>query len=451
MLNKIIFICLLVSIVSYIIMPFYTYKENNIYNISDYYSIKTFTNNIIYSSLIIGTPPQKITANINFNDYAFNIYNNQCDIPSEYNSISNNSTTRNNKGYILTDVYVDTFLLEDIFSFPQYPDKSFNLNYIFAPMNNNIFESNIEKKNFTCANIGLKLSVDYPGTFDYNFLRELKSLNLIDNYVFYIYYIDTTKEEGNLVIGKFPHEIDKTKYDIKQYKEIYALNNKFNLRWMFEFDKIILNFNNNNIDKYNITDKLEAEIDYNLNAIYGTKEFRELIENNYFKNKIESNICKKISLTNKNLIFYECQISLDLKTFPEIKFIHKGLSANFILTYKDIFIPFNDKYVFLIFFDTHEDKNLWKLGKPFLKKYLFTFDLDKKNIGYYSDKKDSNLTNKEPNSEYKYIIINICILSIIAFVLCFIITKCYYKYKKQNANDNKKLTELIYMNEEAVK
>ena len=450
MLNKIIFICLLVSIVSYIIMPFYTYKENNIYNISDYYSIKTFTNNIIYSSLIIGTPPQKITANINFNDYAFNIYNNQCDIPSEYNSISNNSTTRNNKGYILTDVYVDTFLLEDIFSFPQYPDKSFNLNYIFAPMNNNIFERNIEKKNFTCANIGLKLSVDYPGTFDYNFLRELKSLNLIDNYVFYIYYIDTTKEEGNLVIGKFPHEIDKTKYDIKQYKEIYALNNKFNLRWMFEFDKIILNFNNN-IDKYNITDKLEAEIDYNLNAIYGTKEFRELIENNYFKNKIESNICKKISLTNKNLIFYECQISLDLKTFPEIKFIHKGLSANFILTYKDIFIPFNDKYVFLIFFDTHEDKNLWKLGKPFLKKYLFTFDLDKKNIGYYSDKKESNITNKEPNSEYKYIIINICILSIIAFVLCFIITKCYYKYKKQNANDNKKLTELIYMNEEAVK
>ena len=451
MLNKIIFICLLVSIVSYIIMPFYTYKENNIYNISDYYSIKTFTNNIIYSSLIIGTPPQKITANINFNDYAFNIYNNQCDIPSEYNSISNNSTTRNNKGYILTDVYVDTFLLEDIFSFPQYPDKSFNLNYIFAPMNNNIFESNIEKKNFTCANIGLKLSVDYPGTFDYNFLRELKSLNLIDNYVFYIYYIDTTKEEGNLVIGKFPHEIDKTKYDIKQYKEIYALNNKFNLRWMFEFDKIILNFNNNNIDKYNITDKLEAEIDYNLNAIYGTKEFRELIENNYFKNKIESNICKKISLTNKNLIFYECQISLDLKTFPEIKFIHKGLSANFILTYKDIFIPFNDKYVFLIFFDTHEDKNLWKLGKPFLKKYLFTFDLDKKNIGYYSDKKDSNLTNIEPNSEYKYIIIKICILSIIAFALCFIIPKCYYKYKKQNANDNKKLTELIYMNEEAAK
>ena len=146
MLNKIIFICLLVSIVSYIIMPFYTYKENNIYNISDYYSIKTFINNIIYSSLIIGTPPQKITANINFNDYAFNIYNNQCDIPSEYNSISNNSTTRNNKGYILTDVYVDTFLLEDIFSFPQYPDKSFNLNYIFAPMNNNIFERNIEKK-----------------------------------------------------------------------------------------------------------------------------------------------------------------------------------------------------------------------------------------------------------------------------------------------------------------
>ena len=205
-------------------MSFYTYKYNKIDNISDYYSIKAFTNNVIYSSLIIGTPPQKIIANINFNDYAFNIYNNQCDIPSEYNSINKNSTTRINKGYILTDVYVDTFLLEDIFYFSQYPNKSFILNYIYAPMNNNIFESGIEKKNFTCANIGLKLSVDYAGTLDLNFLRELKSLDIIDNYIFYLYYNDTIEDEGNLVIGKWPHEVDKNKYDFMQYREVYAVN-----------------------------------------------------------------------------------------------------------------------------------------------------------------------------------------------------------------------------------
>ena len=138
-------------------MPFYTYNPNISYNISDYYSIKAFVTNKIYSYLTIGTPPQKIIVNINFNEYSFNIYNNQCDIPSEYNAFYKNSTTKINKGYILTDVYVDTFLIEDIFSFSQYPNKKFNLSYIYAPMNNNIFEQNIEKKKFTCANIGLKL------------------------------------------------------------------------------------------------------------------------------------------------------------------------------------------------------------------------------------------------------------------------------------------------------
>ena len=430
-------------------MSFYTYKYNKIDNISDYYSIKAFTNNVIYSSLIIGTPPQKIIANINFNDYAFNIYNNQCDIPSEYNSINKNSTTRINKGYILTDVYVDTFLLEDIFYFSQYPNKSFILNYIYAPMNNNIFESGIEKKNFTCANIGLKLSVDYAGTLDLNFLRELKSLDIIDNYIFYLYYNDTIEDEGNLVIGKWPHEVDKNKYDFMQYREVYAVNKKFILSWMLKFDKIFLEFNNSkSIDVYNLIDYFEAEIDYNLNVIYGSNEFKELIEKTYFKDKIEKNICKKINLIRNNLIYYECELSLDLISFPELIFIHKGLSSNFNLTYKDIFITNNNKYIFLIFFDSGDNKNTWKLGKPFLKKYLFTFDLDKKTIGHYCNKKHvlSDITNKEEESNLKFNIIKLSLFSLIAFLLCFMITKYYYRNKSKNIN-NKKLTELIYINE----
>ena len=223
MLNSIIFLYLYTSILSYIIMPFYTYKPNISYNISDFYSIKAFVTNNIYSYLSIGTPPQTITANINFNEYSFNIYNNQCDIPSEYNSLYKNSTTKIDKGYILTDVYVDTFLIEDIFSFSQYSNRKYNLSYIYAPMNNNIFEQNIEKKKFTCANIGLKLSVDYPGTFDLNFLRELKKLDIIQNYIFYLNYTGDSKEEGNLNIGKWPHEVDKNKYDILQFREVYNL------------------------------------------------------------------------------------------------------------------------------------------------------------------------------------------------------------------------------------
>ena len=79
--------------------------------------MQNFVTNNIYSHLLIGNPPQKITSKLNFNGYAFNIYNNQCDIPSEYNTLYKNSTTKINKGYILTDVYIDTFLIEDFFAF----------------------------------------------------------------------------------------------------------------------------------------------------------------------------------------------------------------------------------------------------------------------------------------------------------------------------------------------
>ena len=152
------------------------------------------------------------------------------------------------------------------------------MNYIYAPLNNNLFEQNIEKKKFTCANIGLKLSMDFAGTFDFNFLRELKNLDVIDNYVFYLYYNDTIKEEGNLIIGNWPHEIDKNKFDINDLKEDYAINNKKILCWKLKFDNLYIQCNDNK-DKvfYNLTNNLEAEIDYNLNVIYANHEFMELI------------------------------------------------------------------------------------------------------------------------------------------------------------------------------
>ena len=435
-------------------MPFYTYKTYfSDINISNYYSIQNIIRNELYSYLTIGTPPQKITANINFNEYAFNIYNNKCDIPSEYNSIHKNSTTRINKGYILTDVYIDTFLLEDVFSFPFDSNKNLKLNYIYASMENNDFEKKMEKKKYTCANIGLKLSTDYTGTFDLNFLRELKNLNIIENYVFFLYYNDSKKEEGNLIIGKWPHQIDENKYDILLYREVYALNYKFNLCWMIRFDTIFCEFNyNNRAFIYNLTNNFEAEIDYNLNIIYGSHEFMELIERVYFSSKISDGICKKITLSKNNLIYYECESSLDITTFPKIYFIHRTLYSNFSLSYEDVFILDKNKYIFLIWFDTSRNKNAWKLGKPFVKKYLFTFDLEKKTIGHYLNKADylNSSIEEEQKINIKYTIIKLVILSIIAFILCFIITRLYYKQKKKNLSD-KKLTELIYIKEEVTK
>ena len=66
---------------------------------------------------------------------------------------------------------------------------------------------------------------------------------------------------------------------------------------MFRFDKFLIEYiDNNKIIKYNLTEDLEAEIDYNLNVIYGTFNFMVLIERIYFNKRTEKGICNKINL-----------------------------------------------------------------------------------------------------------------------------------------------------------
>ena len=53
----------------------------------------------------------------------------------------------------------------------------------------------------------------------------------------------------------------------------------------------------------------------------------------------------------------------------------------FVLTYDDLFMEKGDKLFFLVVFDLSNSKITWLLGKPFLKKYFFSYNYDKKNTG----------------------------------------------------------------------
>ena len=429
-------------IFSFVKMPFFTFYNPPSNNISESSYIKYFEDNNIYSHLILGTPPQKIVSQINFNEYSFNIYSNRCCVPSEFNSDDPKSTTQKDLGFLLTDVYVDTFLTEDVFSLPETNNnKSFILSYIYAPMNNNEFEMGIERYPFTCANIGLKLSSDTMEQFKYNFLRELKALDIIDNYVFYIEYNNTNNDEGNLIIGKKPHEFDD-KYKSYQFREVYAINMKVELYWMMRFDSIYFKIKKDeSFQNINLTSNFDATIEHNLNIIIGTYEFMELIEKEFFEEKIKKEICKKNYLL-KDMINYECDILPEIENFPTLYFEHKNLLYVFEINFEDIFIKYDGKYICLIWFDM-KNKDKWRLGKSFLKKYLFIFDLDKKTIGFYN----TNIPDKidpvyeEDNNNMKYIIIIVIALAIIAFVLCYLLAKYIYNNRKLK----KKVMELTSM------
>ena len=63
-------------------------------------------------------------------------------------------------------------------------------------------------------------------------------------------------------------------------------------------------------------------------------------------------------------------------------------------------------------------------------------------IGFYTNKNNifDNTTTDENNT--KYIVIKLILFSFIAFILCFILAKVYFRHKKEIKNNNK-LTELI--------
>ena len=75
-----------------------------------------------------------------------------------------------------------------------------------------------------------------------------------------------------------------------------------------------------------------------------------------------------------------------MKNFEDIEFILKDVEMVFYLSNEDLFIKNEEKYYFLMYFNEKED-NKWSLGNNFFIKYMLVFDVDKKLIGYYFEKK----------------------------------------------------------------
>ena len=65
----------------------------------------------------------------------------------------------------------------------------------------------------------------------------------------------------------------------------------------------------------------------------------------------------------------------NIKEFPKISLIHDEFDFIFELTYKDLFIEYKNKIIFLIIYNAY-GANFWPLGKIFMRKYPFIFNYD---------------------------------------------------------------------------
>lgn len=300
---------------------------------------------------------------------------------------------------------------------------------------------------------GTKAHCNWEYEIAENIPYHLKHLDIINSYIFNVVFSKNKKiGDGNenydlsFIIGNEPHISSPDKYDKDNLMYTNLLKYSGELKWLIEFDEVFyfpegfkLN-QNNRIDDLNqistdeiykekkiiYSDDFRAEIMFNLDIILCPKFFYFSIDKTYFRNHTDK--CE-LNFVNNRYSIYVCDKDFNTENFSSIYFYHKELNQTFILTEKDLFKIKGNKKYFLMIYDKFRP-SFWMLGKIFLEKYLFNFDMENKRIGFYKDKINLNSdTNNEENSLNKILLTNLIwlLIVIVTGIVGFLIGKKLYK------------------------
>jgi hypothetical protein len=253
-----------------------------------------------------------------------------------------------------------------------------------------------------------------------NFIPQLKKKKLISNYDFYFKF--NSENEGNIIIGAKPHELDN-KYINQIFSPIQtslAAHNEID--WAISFDKIYYG------DESMYNEK-PAMLRIEFGLIIGNYMWQQHLLDNFFTPLINENKCFKGSTLQlgSSAYFYYCNSTTDISHFKPFTFSIHEYDYNFTLTKEDLFVKDGDKLMFLMIFG-----GIFEivLGFPFFKKYQLVFNQDTKTVGFYREisNKENYNDNKPSNISYYIIII---ILSIIFLGLLIYAIYFYFKTKSQ--------------------
>ena len=397
--------------------------------------------NNIYINFTIGSPPQKLKIFLHKDNYALFISKNNF---NKNLSDSLESDTQETTFYL--DLLYTGYYSKDIINFGNYINNTEKLNFVISDLEDN-----------SLGHLGLKVPAQFPDGLT-SFIETLYHHNIISSYTWTLKYYYSNKKLiesindknnpiGELIIGGEPHEYEENKkrYPEKEYHFLEApIHNNKKYYWDLKFKNVYtisegekIEIINNNYYK----DEVSLKSEYSF--ILGTDVYKKIIYNYFFKkyDYIGDEICKEDKIPQKNYINYiECNNAelFDLKKFPSIYFESFEFNKTFELTYEDLFVldEKTNKYIFLILFPTNYVETAWNLGIPFLRKYQFTFNEDKKVIGFYNiDKKDNDKDKDKENYNKNWLYILIGLLFIVfcglLIFLGMFIHKCLYGEKRR--------------------
>ena len=361
----------------------------------------------------------------------------------------------------------DTCVLDNN-NYPQHSHINSNISNIFEEIIH--ISKNVMPCQCNSGVIGLALPGYTSKSTCFPMINEIKKNdNTIKNQVWSIKYYNSSQNkdfDGEIIIGIEPHEYEPTIYNESDYHQIYnyinqdyydvyddeeITKNYRDFAFTIKFEKVYYynDSKSENIIELTNSESKEAELEFDLGMIKCPFVYWLFIKNHFFQEYINLNICEEIKgyytfvcdkkkLNNKLEQFY--------KSYPNIYFFSVNLNYTFSLGSKDLFLEKDDKIYYQIF-SKNEEINNWRLGQIFLKKYFFTFDNEKKMIGFYiknlKNEKYGKTEDKETKKESSKINYNILILIIvvvlliieIGFAIYCINRKCLGNNRRKRANE----------------
>ena len=265
------------------------------------------------------------------------------------------------------------------------------------------------KKNFSGL-LGLSIFKN-EGLNKYGFINQIKKDNLIKKKIFYFNF-----EENKLIFDDYPHLSFPKKYLQQNYRSVKAYFGSIEQNYDIMFDNVtFFGFNEN--------DQV-VELNIESGLFKGNSEFGKYLTENYF---IKYSDCEKVKIMNEYYTFV-CLKKNAMKDFDNIEFNLKDEEIGFYLTQKELFKEEEEKYYFLMYFSEKNDSK-WSFGKNFFINNMILFDVDKKEIGFYFDKKK---THYSIGWFIFIIIVLIVVIGVLGFFLYYHIIN---KPRKKRANE----------------
>jgi len=434
---------------NYIKIPFKVINENEpeVFNSLDDY-FKSWYYISFYGQVSVGTPPKKVIAKLNFDDYGISILNKGCNYKGISDDIYNSLNVKDaSSSFHQSTDYLDgneTFYYKSFYGAYYAKDHFYfdTINSIYKVEDLKfIYSPNDNKKVSTCVNIGFKAFSQNLRESSLNVIKQLKNKNIINNYDWSIQFDSSMKipDKGIFYLGAKPHEYNPELYKEKDLFGSGSYSDDTVPYYNLNVDNIYFM---NNEEKVSITDLDKLHLIPTNGLIKASQDYEKKIEVYFFNYFISQNKCFKEYRVKESkdsfrtfICYNKDEIKKELKEkFPTLKFVQKNFLYTFELTYDDLFREKGDKIYFLIWFSTSV-KTAWEIGYPFMKKYLFNYNFDNKLVSFYNNNIEGN--NNESNDSKSWIIklIIIVMLIIVVTALGFLIGKNFTKKKKKNAQE----------------